>query len=79
MNLIASWTGPDGTILSNSSRVTISDAILTSPQTYWTAVTVIDLSSIDAGSYTCNATLTPELSYVTGSSASTATNVVVEG
>ena len=78
--MITSWTGPDGTILSNSSRVTISDVILNSSQTYRTAVTVIGLeSSVDAGSYTCNATLTPELSYITGSSASTATNVVVQG
>ena len=80
LTVSAAWTGPDGTMLSNSSRVTVSPVTMISSRIYQTAITVLDLeSSVDSGSYTCSATLTPQLDKVTGSSATRTTNVTVEG
>ena len=67
-------------VLSNSSRVTVSLTAMISTQIYQTAVTIIGLeSSVDAGNYTCSATLTSELVYIIGSSASVTLNVIIEG
>ena len=76
------WTGPNGvTVLSTDGLITVSD-VTGSNTTYQSTVTFTPLISNDNGTYTCNATVSPNLTSevitVSGAGSDSGT-VTVEG
>ena len=69
----------NGTELVNESRITISNPPLMTPS-YQTTVSFIPLNVSDAGTYECNATVTPQdTTFVTGTTSSISRNINVAG
>ena len=54
------WRGPGGSVLTNTSRITVGGVMETTPgREYQSSLTFTPLSSVDTGSYNCSATIRP--------------------
>ena len=57
------WIGPNGTVLTSDSRITVGDTLETSPgREYQKTLSFLPLSDGDSGSYSCSATVIPTTS-----------------
>ena len=54
------WRGPGSQVVSNSSRVTVSNIPKRSAFLYETTIEFVPLSATDSGNYECEATVTPD-------------------
>ena len=54
------WRGPGSQVVSNSSRVTVSNLVERSDNLYETTIEFIPLNTTDSGTYECEATVTPD-------------------
>ena len=76
------WRGPGSQVVSNSSRVTVSNILKRSAFLYETTIQFSPLNTVDAGNYECEATVTPDpqSQFVTMSTAGSDTHsVTVQG
>ena len=62
IDVSATWTGPSGNELSNTSRFTVTPAELDSGTTYISTVVIDTLITGNNGMYTCQANINPSLS-----------------
>ena len=54
------WRGPGSLVVSNTSRVTVSNLLNGSTFLYEMTIEFIPLSTTDSGNYDCEATVTPD-------------------
>ena len=54
------WSGPGSQVVSNSSRVTVSNLVESSDNLYETTIEFGPLNTTDSGDYKCEATVTPD-------------------
>ena len=63
MSASAEWIGPNGTVITSGSRITVGDTLEISPgREYQKTLTFLPLSAGDSGSYICSATVMPTTS-----------------
>ncbi len=72
-----SWAGPDGGMLSNGGRVTVSGVIGSGP--YQSTLTLSFLVTSDTGGYTCTASVGPSTPQVVASEDVTDTHAITVG
>lgn len=73
------WLGPNGQLI-NSSSVTLSNVNSIANGAYQSTLTITGfVPAVHNGDYTCNTTIIPSTTYVTGNSASTVTTVMISG
>ncbi len=73
----ASWAGPDGGLLSNGARVTVSGVIGSGP--YQSTLTLSSLVTSDTGVYTCTASAVTSTPQVVASEDVTDTHTITVG
>ena len=54
------WRGPGSQVVSNSTRVTVSNLLKRSTFYYETTIQFVPLNTADGGNYECKATVTPD-------------------
>ena len=54
------WTGPGSQVVSNSSRLTVSNILKRSTFLFETTIQFDPLTTTDSGNYECEATVTPD-------------------
>ena len=54
------WRGSGSHVVSNSSRVTVSNLVSRSAFLYETTIEFVPLNTTDHGNYVCEATVTPD-------------------
>ena len=63
MSASVEWIGPNGTVITSGSRITVGATLVTSPgREYQKSLTFTPLSAGDSGSYSCSATVMPTTS-----------------
>ena len=56
------WRGPGGSVITSDSRITVGDVLEETPgREYRTLMTFTPLSASDTGSYSCSATIRPNV------------------
>ena len=56
------WRGPDGSVITSDSRITVGSVTEETPgREYRRSLTFTPLSSVDTGSYSCSATIRPNV------------------
>ena len=72
------WTGPGGAQITNSSSVSVSNPVALGNGVFRSSVAISGyVPSVNNGVYSCNATVVPSSSLVTGSNASDARTVMI--
>ena len=61
IDVSATWTGPSGNELSNTSRITVTPAELDSGTTYISTVVIDTVITDNNGMYTCQANIKPSV------------------
>jgi len=74
-----SWSGPNGQLI-NSSSVTLSNVRSIASESYQSSLTITGfVPAVHNGNYRCNGSVTSMSSYVTGTSTSATTSVMISG